>query len=207
MNIDKFLSTWTGTQSENRYNRLVGISLIAIVFLLVVDKISETPIVVVTPPNMAEKAVLGESKANKAYLESWALYMATLIGNVNPTSVNFLKDAIGPHLNTEIYQDVLDLIEIQSQDIRLDNIKRRFEHKTVEREGEKIFIYGHSYTEKYNGDEERNEITYEFIISIQNYKPVVDYIDTYESKPRTVKVLGSIKRSEESKKLRDEKRG
>ncbi|EFP0184027.1 hypothetical protein HLX14_004556 [Escherichia coli] len=100
-----------------------------------------------------------------------------------------------------MYQDVIDAIEMQSRQIKNDRVSIRFEPRTVEYElnSDKVFVYGYSYTKGASSTEERSERTYEFIIKISNYAPLLDFIDTYIGKPRTEKVLEQMKRKEESR--------
>lgn len=205
MSIDKFKNSWNKALDQNKSNRYMMAGMVLAIVLLVFDKIGENPIVVISPPNLMEEANISVDDANKSYLESWAVYLSMLLGNVTPANVDFLKQAVGPHLDTAVYQDVMDILEIQAMDIKLDNIKRRFEQQYIETEGRKTFVFGYTYTETLDGKETRQEATFEYMIKIKNYKPIVAYIDTYNSRPRNAKVLATMERREQARKEREEK--
>jgi len=76
----------------------------------------------------------------------------------------------------------------------------RFEPRFVEYEpkSEKVFVYGYSFTKGMSNESEvRTDRTYEFEIAISNYIPVIDFMDTYEGRPRTEDVLERLQRREE----------
>ena len=65
-------------------------------------------------------------------------------------------------LSPEIYQDVIDAIEIQSKQIKEDRVTMRFEPRFVEYEekSDKVFAYGYSYVKGASSQqEERGERT------------------------------------------------
>jgi hypothetical protein len=72
---------------------------------------------------------------------------AQLLGNVTPGTVDFVKERLTPLLSPSIYQDVIDAIEIQAQQIKNDRVTMRFEPRFVEYEpkSDKVFVYGYSY--------------------------------------------------------------
>lgn len=140
--------------------------------------------------------------------EAWGFAFAQLLGNVTPGTVDFVKERITPLLSPSIYQDVIDAIEIQAQQIKNDRVTMRFEPRFVEYEpkSDKVFVYGYSYVKGASSNEERSERSYEFAIKISNYAPVLDYIDTYVGKPRTKTVLEQLQRKEENRRKHEEQR-
>ena len=123
-----------------------------------------------------------------------------MFGNVTPSNVGFIKDRIDRLLSPAIYNDVVNVLEMQSQQIRNDRVSIRFEPRFVEYEpkSEKVFVYGYSFTKGMSNESEvRTDRTYEFEIAISNYIPVIDFMDTYEGRPRTEDVLERLQRREE----------
>lgn len=61
-------------------------------------------------------------------------------------------------LSPEIYQDVIDAIEIQSKQIKEDRVTMRFEPRFVEYEekSDKVFAYGYSYVKGASSQQGRN---------------------------------------------------
>lgn len=159
MNLKKYLKTWEGTQTENKWGRIFQGGLIAIVFLLVVQVFSKETIVTIQPFTLTEEAWVTKSNASQSYKEAWGFAFAQLLGNVTPGTVDFVKERITPLLSPSIYQDVIDAIEIQAQQIKNDRVTMRFEPRFVEYEpkSDKVFVYGYSYVKGASSNEERSE--------------------------------------------------
>lgn len=208
MNLKQYLKTWEGTQTENKWGRLFQGGLIVIVFLLVILVSSKDTIVTIQPFTLTEEAWVTKNNASQSYKESWAFAIAQLLGNVTPRTVDFVKERLSPLLSPDIYQEVIDAIEIQAQQIKNDRVTMRFEPRFVEYEpmSDKVFVYGYSYIKGASSAEERSERTYEYVIRVSNYAPVLEYIDTYVGKPRTKTVLEQLKRKEENRR-KHEKQG
>ncbi|MEC6096347.1 TraE/TraK family type IV conjugative transfer system protein [Enterobacter hormaechei] len=179
MNLKKYLKTWEGTQTENKWGRIFGGEIsVLIVFLLVVQVFSKEAIVTIQPFTLTEEAWVTKNNASQSYKEAWGFAFAQLLGNVTPGTVDFVKERITPLLSPSIYRDVIDAIEIQAQQIKNDRVMR-FEPRFVEYEPKSDKECGYSYVKGASSNEERSERSYEFAIKISNYAPVLDYIDTY----------------------------
>lgn len=210
MNLKAYLKTWEGLQAENRWGRIVQGALIAIVLVLVVLVARKETIVTIQPFTLSEEAWVTRNDASRSYLEAWGFAIAQLLGNVTPGSVDFVKERLSPLLAPSVYQDVMDAVEVQAKEIRNDRITMRFEPRFVEYEPKsgKVFVYGFSYTRgaSSQADEDRTERSYEFVLTVSNYLPVLSYIETYAGRPRTEVVLEQLKRKEENRKKHDESR-
>ncbi|MDU4190314.1 MULTISPECIES: TraE/TraK family type IV conjugative transfer system protein [Aeromonas] len=205
MKFKTYLRTWEGIQGENKWGRLIQAGLLIIVLLLVIKVFTKETIVTMQPFTLTEEAWVTQNNASRSYKEAWGFALSLLLGNVTPGSVDFVKERLSPMLSPEIYQDVIDAIEIQSKQIKEDRVTMRFEPRFVEYEekSDKIFAYGYSYVKGSSSQqEERGERTYEFVLKIANYAPSIDYMETYMGKPRTKAVLEQLKRKEEEKERR-----
>ena len=206
MNLKEYLKTWEGTQAENKWGRVFVLGLIFTVLLLVVMLFSKDTIVTVQPWTLNEEAWVSQKKSSQSYKEAWGWALGTLMGNVTPGNVNFIKERMKPILAPAIYQEFINALETQAQEIQANRITMRFEPRFVEYEEttDKVFVYGYSFVKGASLDakEQRTDRTYEFQIRVSNYMPVLDYMTTYEGRPRTKSVLDKLKRKEERKEER-----
>ncbi len=207
MELKKLLRTWEGTQAENKWNRLIIAALIIVLFIVAIKAFTKETVVIMQPPTLAEEGWLESNKSSQSYQEAWGVFMATLVGNVTPASVVFLKERIGPLLSPAIYSDVMSALESQANQIRNDRISLRFEMNQVHYEAEtgKVFVYGNSYSKGVSGLEDRKERTYEYIVRINRYQPVFEYMATYEGRPRSQKILQQMERREQVRSEREKK--
>lgn len=200
MNLDSYFKTWEGTQNENKWTRMFVAGLIVAVLVLIGMLANKQTIVTIQPFTLHDEAWVTEDDSSQGYKEAWGFALAQLLGNVTPSNVGFIKDRIDRLISPAIYNDVINVLEMQSQQIRNDRVSIRFEPRFVEYEpkSEKVFVYGYSFTKGMSNESEvRTERTYEFEIAISNYLPVIDFMDTYEGRPRTEDVLERLKRREE----------
>lgn len=198
MNFKQYLKTYEGTLSENKWSRLIIAILLVITFMLATMAFSRQTIVTLQPVTLIEDAWVSSNDSSVSYKESWGFYLATLLGNITPANVTFVKERIGPLLSPRIYNDVIQILESQSVQIINDKVSLRFEPRYVEYEEttNKVFVYGHSFIKAVNTEEKRSERTYEFKLRISNYIPTLDFIDLYDAAPKTEAVLEKIQQRE-----------
>ena len=192
MNMFKLQKSIAGTRKENAFFRNVIIAMVAINAILVFATISKDTVVRITPPGMTEQGWLDSNSASDSYTEAWALYIASVVGNVKPATAGMIRQSLEPLLDADIYQDVVNAIEAQVNQIRQDRVTLVFEAKEVLREKDnpnKFFVVGRSVMTGPNGRPQRRNVTYEIEIRISNYRPVIEYISTYSGGPKTADVL------------------
>ena len=200
MDFKKYTSTLHGLKTEAYFSRMVTAVLLCLVFYLGSTLASRPMIVTIHPWTLTEDAQVTRDDASMSYIESWGFALAELIGNVTPGNVQFISDRLKPLLDPKIYHQVLEVLEANAQGLRDDRISMRFEPRAVlyEKSTNKVFVSGYSYVRQGMSfeSEKREERTYEFIIRIANYAPVIKKIDTYVGMPRTRDVLEKIDASE-----------
>lgn len=187
-----FLTTWEGLQLENRWSRICTASLLLIVVLLSIKILRKETIIVLQPGTLTTEAWVASKGSSQSYKEAWGLFLAQLVGNVTPNSLEFIKERLQPLLAPKVYQEVMDEVNIQAQQIKKDRLSLRFEPKSVEYEVAtgKVFVCGTSFENGAGGRSElRSDRTYEFVITINNYGPLITSISTYSGPPRTVELL------------------
>lgn len=200
MNFKSYLKSWEGTQNENKWGRLFIAGLLIAVLALTGMLVNKQTIVTIQPFTLHDEAWVTEDESSVGYKEAWGFALAQLFGNVTPANVGFIKDRIERLLSPAIYNDVINVLEMQAQQIRNDRVTIRFEPRFVEYEPkeQKVFVYGYSFTKGMSSEsEKRTDRTYEFEIAVSNYIPVIDFMDTYEGRPRTEDVLERLQRREE----------
>lgn len=207
MMMKDFLKTFEGMQAEQQWSRILNGLLVAVIFILVVLVFQKKTVVVVKPWALSEEAMIEEDDASAGYKESWGFMLSHLLGNVNPKTVSFAAKRLGPLLNPAIYQEVMDVMYQQANEIKIDRISMRFEPRDIvyEKTTNKTFVSGYSYIKGTAGDEKKSLRTYEFKIRIANYAPVIDFIDIYQGTPRTEKVLKKLELKEISRQEREKK--
>lgn len=184
--------TFDGMRSENQFLRLCIAGLIFGNVVVSCTAMTKDEIVSIVPPTLTEKAWLSKSQASSEYTEAWAFYIANMIGNVTPSNATVVKDAIGPLLDSSIYQSVMNVLDNQIRQIRQDRVSLSFEAEKVLRDNvnhNKLYVTGRSVSEGPAGDKKRTARTYEMELKIVNYKPVLSWISTNTGDARTSDVI------------------
>ncbi|MDO4937842.1 MAG: TraE/TraK family type IV conjugative transfer system protein [Sutterellaceae bacterium] len=204
MQLKRYLSTFHGLKTEAYFTRLVTTILLCLCLFLVAVLASRPTIVTIQPWTLSEDAQVTRDDASRSYIEAWGFALAELIGNVSPGNVQFIGDRLKPLLDPKIYHKVLEGLESNAQGLMDDRVTMRFEPRrvTYEKSSGKVFVTGYSFVRQGMSfeAEKREDRTYEFVIRIANYAPLLMAIDTYVGQPKTRDVLEKI----ETRQKRDE---
>lgn len=201
----EYSKTHDGALAVNRLQGIwQGCVSVAVVVLAIMVFNKDTK-VVLQPETLGVEAWITRNDASRSYKEAWGLMLAMLSGNVTPDNVQFIKERYKPLLSPLVYNEVIDTLEVQSQNIKEDRITIRFEPKSVsyESESDKVFVTGFSFVKGPTGDEDREERTYEYILRIKQFAPRIIHVDTYQDKPRTKQVLEQMEKQDEIRSRRD----
>lgn len=159
------------------------------VFLLAYLAMDKKETVIIEPITLTDQAWVQESKSSQNFKEAWALFYADMLGNVSPSSIDFIVAKISRFLSPKIYQQTLDLMYKQVEAIKQDRVTYRFVVDEIfsEEETGKTFVLGKTYTSGASSEKESMAMmqTFEFKIKIVNYAPVVEALNAYEGRPLT----------------------
>lgn len=207
MNFDRFRQTWTATKGENNFFRWISGALVIVIILLAGFVTTRDQIVVLTPPAIPEKMEIGKKHASSGFKKSWALFVATLVGNVDPSNADFIVDQLSGMMSPEILLTFKAALAEQLEVIRRDQISISFEGNQIyfEKETGKTFVIGKSSIAGSGGRSNKQQRVFELEMDIQNYSPVITFIDTYEGDPHTLAWKEKQARRDERQKSRDEK--
>jgi conjugal transfer pilus assembly protein TraE len=197
MKWKKFFTTWDGVRFENRMQRYVIFGLIASNVIVGLAAFTRGEVVVLTPPELTQPMKVARDRADQSFSESWSLVMAGLLGNVTPGNADNLKRLVTPMLAPSVYQDVVNALSRQVEQIKLDRVTIRFEPREVifEPRTEKVFVVGNSIVAGPMGRDDRGVRTYELIVKVRAYQPYVTHLETYRGQPRTLENLARMNKT------------
>lgn len=213
MDLNNFKKSWSGLQNESKFYKRLCVGLVGANLVLGCFLFTKETIVIVQPWTLTQTAQLEQNKAARNYKESWALAVAELLGNITPGNVDFVVERIKPLLAPSIYNEVVRNANEQALYLKEDRISQSFMPRTVEYEAStnKVFVKGNSYTTGASGlvgkDEKgtRNEMTFEFVIEIKNYLPLIKSMEVYSGQARTGKVLKRMEQVQKRQEAREAK--
>lgn len=188
-------------KNEILYSRIVIVIGSIILLILVCALSSKNSIITITPYTLSSETWITNNNGSRSYKEAWGLFFAQELGNITPETVGFIEKRIGPLLSPKIFSQFMSVLNNQASHIREDRVTLRFEPKSVvfEEETNKVFVTGYIYTKSVSGKEEHEIRTYEFIINIGNYLPILESIQLYRDQPRTKKQLKYLENKQKSR--------
>lgn len=187
MQFDRFQKTWLGLLAENKWSRVVIGALLLSNVLTAAKAFVNDPIIVLTPPSLDAPAEVRSRSTDEAFKKAWALFVADLMGSITPSNVDFVVESLGIYLSPSVYSAVRDSLFDQARDIRREGLTVSFSPRELvyEQSTDKMFVYGVTRTQGRDGRSESIERTYEFLIAIRNYRPIVTRLSVYRGMPLT----------------------
>ncbi len=147
--------------------------------------------VILVPPSLDQKAMIGWNHANKEYLKSFGLYIATLVGNIQPKSSAVVLDSVSAFMDPRIYtsfrSQLMTLIEdpvFKSSGSVISFLPSSIQYET---ETSRVFVAGTIITSTSGSQKYQKQVIYEIGAQIREGRPWVTHFTSYEGNiPRTV---------------------
>lgn len=187
MRLERLTTTWKGLNRTNLI-LLASVLLLALSNLLSIVMASRRELaVVLVPPNLTERTEIFRHDADRAANRRWATYLATLLGNVQPDNVEFVRAAVADMISTRIYTETMQALAREVEDIKRDRVSFNFEPREIvyDEASQTWYVTGNSMAR--GPGQEHPEIqarTYEIRLVTQDFRPVVTWINTYGGGPR-----------------------
>jgi conjugal transfer pilus assembly protein TraE len=191
MNYKTYASTFLSIQRSNQFMKMVCLCLLATNILVVFGWLKKDTSIILVPPGLSEKSEIAKNKASEGYKKSWAMYVATLIGNVTPENADFVLDSFGGMVTGEIRQSVIEQITQELDTLKLEKVSSTFEivYVTYEPETDKVYISGRNRMTGAGGKSVPTEQTFEFKIDVKQYSPIITQMASYAGQPKLTNVL------------------
>ena len=187
MRLKDFLATWRGTALENRIWR-IAIIVLAVSNLVLVGLVGQVErTVVLVPPVLEGEVTIARDYASQEVEEAWGLYVAELLGNVSPQTVDVLTRVLDPLLSGGLRREVAKAIATQTEEIKRENVSMRFLPRSVTYDiaTRTVYVTGQHKTEGPAAKPVSNERTYELRVEFRNYRPVITHLAVYRGEPKT----------------------
>jgi conjugal transfer pilus assembly protein TraE len=182
MKLSTYLKSWDGALKENRFHRIAFMVAIVVILVQSLALWRKDSTIILIPPQMEERGQVSGSAASQEMQVSWGRYIATLLGNVTPQSVEVLAANVGQHLSPRMYQAVLTQLQEQAKTIQEEQITVSFVPTLARWEASLpgVVVSGEMITRGIRGGEKRMQRTYELKFIVQNYRVLLDDLRAYE---------------------------
>ncbi|WP_027156647.1 TraE/TraK family type IV conjugative transfer system protein [Methylobacter luteus] len=204
MHYKNFASTWLSLQASNRFLKIVCLAQLTLLLITLIGWLKKDTAVILIPPSLSEQSEIAKNKASEGYKKAWAMYTATLIGNVTPENADFVLDSFGNMVTGEIRSLVAEQVAQELDTLKQEKVTSSFEivRVTYEPETDKVFVTGRNVLMGAGGKSSPTEQTFEFKIDVKQYSPIITQMASYQGMPKLLSVL----QKEEARRKADEER-
>ncbi|WP_338885746.1 TraE/TraK family type IV conjugative transfer system protein [Xenorhabdus sp. TH1] len=179
MKFSKLRNTLSGLRETNNTLTITNLCTAIVSIVLIVLVFTKNERVVIVPPNLTTTSWIDNNEGSTAYMQSWAGYIATLLGNANPTSVKFIKESLEPFLAPTNRGAIMQTIDDEIGKIKRDRVSVSFSPTKISSDPMAkgvYFVEGTQEIKSITGKKTAYSVTYIVTVFIKGYKPVVDNI-------------------------------
>jgi conjugal transfer pilus assembly protein TraE len=137
--------------------------------------------IVLTPPYLDERVTISYDSAASGVHKKYALYAATLMGNITPRSVSVIIDAMDQMFEPQLYARLRAQIFEQAKELKARQSSIRFvpDKITYDQNTGRTYVQGEQTIITASSAEKVRRVIYEFVIKIDNYQPSIAFFDFY----------------------------
>lgn len=182
MKLTKYFNTFNGALEANRYHRVLLIIFAISNVVLGLALSTKDRTVVMVPPVLEQEAWVTRQDGSMSLRESWAVYVATLLGNVTPRSVAQVGPMLGKVIYPGAYEGVMKSLSALEKEVKTEQLEIQFSPTGVFSIPSKnqVAVSGEFRMRSARGSEKKFIRTYLIGVRIVNYRPAVYAIDIQE---------------------------
>ena len=184
MKLKALLQTWDETRSENRFLRLTNTALILCVLAMGFALMIKDRTVVLVPPKLDATSWVSSESASPEMFTAQALFLTSLIGNVNGDTASFLRDQLPGYLSSAVYKQVMDSLDRQIETVQEERLTLFFSANDVyyNPAGHRVYVVGESLARSVRGAEQRQIKTYELGFRVVDHRLLVDRLIVHQDR-------------------------
>jgi conjugal transfer pilus assembly protein TraE len=177
------------TVARNAFLALaVSNGLLVIALIVVATTLSgrETQVRMI-PPILSDKEMLvAETWANQAYSETWGIWVANLVGNVDLENIDETLAMLSRVKSTRLRTEMRESIRQSVENMRIQGFHLTFRTQDVNYDPntDTVFVTGDLTEHPLRGEPETNEFTYEMRWRMDFGLPRLIHFRTYEGGPQ-----------------------
>lgn len=187
MDAKTFKQGFLGVKQDLKVTRYTTLVLAICLMICLFFVISKRERLVIIPPIMSERVELAYDSANEPYYKSYALYVASFLGNINPDNATFVREGLSLSFTAELYNSVQRMIAENAEKMRTTGRSIRFYPDKVlfEEKTGRTFVAGKQEIVSASGAVSDQDVTYEMQIQIRDGLPKVYKFSQYSGSPHT----------------------
>lgn len=186
-NKSNAIRTFTDMVASNNITRVANLFLAAgLMFAMMTLFFKDSEVIAIPEQNLFGELSVQGDKANQNYQQAWAYSVSTMIGNINPQNIDFVKKIMMKVLSPQLQVQIEPMLDRQAEMIKMRDIRQVFiaDDLMHEPETDLITVWGQKIT--FIGGEPKADTkwSYEFKVVARNGRPKITHIDQYPGTPR-----------------------
>ena len=178
---------YKGALEKLQVQKYTVLVLSLLVAVLSVNAMTKRERLIIMPPIANEQIELAYQSASRSYHESFGLYVASFLGNINPGNAGFVKQALELSFSPTLYSEIQRTITDDAERMRASGRTLRFfpDRVIYEQSTGKTFVAGKQEIVSAAGNVHEQDVTYEMRVAIRKGLPKVESYAFYTGAPRT----------------------
>lgn len=183
MDLKKYRTNFRFLHSSQKFHIVSNTVLVVLLTVSLTKNLSQDTIVVNGLSDYCEETAISPNWMNDANHEKLGYFLATALGNVTPDTAKYTDMSVMEYVSPEIYEEVKSAMHSQLEGIVKDRITMQFFPEKAFVEDGITFVTGKGKISGPTNKPSKFIRTYEFKFEVNNYTPVVTYIDVYDEAP------------------------
>ena len=178
-----YLNTHEGLLLERKYSRLAIVVLAAALVLALSLAASKRETVVMVPPGLSATGQIDPDSASASIKEAWGAYVASSLGNVTPTTADFVSKQLGSVFAPRSYNKLNEAIAKQADLIKTQHVSVQFSPNAVfyDAPSDRVIVSGEYRVLGVRSENNSSSVrTYEIGVAIRNYHVAITSLMVYE---------------------------
>lgn len=182
MKLTIFSDTWNGLHAQNKMLIFFGAAMVVCNAFLSLAILTKDKTVVLVPPRLLGEASVTANDADASYKESFGLSLASMLGNVTPTTAQFLANNISRYVAPEATREMVAAVNEQADQIKAEQISIQFAPKNVFYHPvlKKVIVSGDYTIRGARNSEQKMVRTYVMGVTVRNYSVQLTSLESRE---------------------------
>lgn len=155
--------------------------------------------IVLTPPTIDQVYQIQWDSANTEYYKQFAVVISGIIGQTTPQNIENTIKTLNQFFAPALQRSMAESLRALTTKLPDQNFSAWFvpETSSYEQQTGKLFIQGNLQSALTGAEIQTQPVIYEFIIQMENGKPIVTHFNSYEGyEPRTLSYLRNKQQAE-----------
>lgn len=183
MKVSDFKIKFTSLKNTSTVLLASNLVLVTMLAISLVINFNKDTVVINNMNESCQNTIMGSNFMNEDSHKRVGFYLSNVLGNITPSTAEYVDIAVMPFVAPEIYQDVKDLLALQLSELTQDELTMTFHPESFQFESGITFVTGKGELRGITGQRDKFIRTYEFELDVQNYSPTLRYIAVYNDIP------------------------